>query len=157
MLDSIFTFFIALPLTAYFWYHYLEGTVKWADDLAATSASGVAPIFATPPLEIYQDIFAAAIIQLLITGVYEVFFLNRSGATPGMMIVGISVRLRDLAGPLPMRATLIRTGVFLAMQVVTIAYLLDVLWPLWDHQKQAIHDKAAMTNVVVGRQPKRQA
>jgi uncharacterized RDD family membrane protein YckC len=35
--------------------------------------------------------------------------------------------------------------------------LLDALWPLWDDKKQAIHDKAAATNVVVGRQPKRHA
>jgi len=26
--------------------------------------------------------------------------------------------------------------------------LLDVLWPLWDDKKQAIHDKIAGTNVV---------
>jgi uncharacterized RDD family membrane protein YckC len=32
--------------------------------------------------------------------------------------------------------------------------LLDGLWPLWDDKKQAIHDKVAATNVVVGPQPK---
>ncbi len=26
--------------------------------------------------------------------------------------------------------------------------LLDVLWPLWDDKKQALHDKVAKTNVV---------
>jgi len=26
--------------------------------------------------------------------------------------------------------------------------LLDDLWPLWDGQRQALHDKAARTNVV---------
>jgi uncharacterized RDD family membrane protein YckC len=157
MLDSILTFFLALPLTAYFWYHYVDGAVKWADDLAAKSASGVTPVFATPPWEIYQYVFAAAIIQLLITGAYEVLFLSRSGATPGMKVVGISVRLRDQAGPPPMRATLIRTGLFLGMRLINIAFLLDVLWPLWDDKKQAIHDKAAATNVVVGKQPKPKA
>ena len=30
--------------------------------------------------------------------------------------------------------------------------LLDSLWPLWDPNKQALHDKAAATNVVVGPQ-----
>jgi uncharacterized RDD family membrane protein YckC len=33
--------------------------------------------------------------------------------------------------------------------------MLDSLWPLWDDEKQAIHDKVAATNVVVGPQPKR--
>ena len=31
--------------------------------------------------------------------------------------------------------------------------LTDDLWPLWDDKKQAIHDKVATTNVVVGPQP----
>jgi uncharacterized RDD family membrane protein YckC len=34
--------------------------------------------------------------------------------------------------------------------------LLDYLWPLWDSKRQALHDKIADTQVVVGRQPKGQ-
>jgi uncharacterized RDD family membrane protein YckC len=54
-----------------------------------------------------------------------------------------------------MNTVLVRTACFFGMQLVSVAYLLDVLWPLWDIKKQAIHDKAAATNVVVGPQPKR--
>lgn len=156
VLDQIFTFVLSLPLTGWFLYRYIDGAVKWANDLAAQSASGSAPVVAIPPWSIYQYVFAAVIIQLVIAGAYEVFFLSRSGATPGKKIVGISVRLRDQAGPPPMKAVLVRTGCFLGMQLFNIAYLLDVLWPLWDDKKQAIHDKAAATNVVVGPQPKLQ-
>jgi uncharacterized RDD family membrane protein YckC len=155
LLDSIFTNFLALPLTGWFYYHYVVGYVKWANDLAAQSATGSQPVFQLPSWDLYASLFAAAFIQLLVTGAYGVFFLNRSGATVGMRIVGISVRLRDHPGPLPMKTALIRTGVFVGMQLVSIAYLLDVLWPLWDDKRQAIHDKAAATNVVVGPQPKR--
>jgi uncharacterized RDD family membrane protein YckC len=31
--------------------------------------------------------------------------------------------------------------------------ILDLLWPLWDDKRQALHDKIAGTNVVV--QPRR--
>ncbi len=157
VLDLIFTFVLSLPFTGWFYYRYFDGVLSWSKDLAAQSASGSAPVIAFPPWSIYQYAFAAVIIQLLIAGVYEVFFLSRTGATPGKKIVGISVRLRDQAGPLPMNTALIRTGCFLGMQLISIAYYLDVLWPLWDDKKQAIHDKAAATNVVVGPQPKRDA
>ena len=33
-------------------------------------------------------------------------------------------------------------------QVGGLYYLVDVLWPLWDGKKQALHDKAASTAVV---------
>ena len=112
---------------------------------------------AFPPWDIYQYVFGALIIQLLVSGAYEVFFLSRSGATPGKKIVGISVRLRYQAGPPPMNTVLVRTGCFLGFQLLSVAYYLDVLWPLWDDKKQALHDKVAATNVVVGPQPKRDA
>jgi len=30
--------------------------------------------------------------------------------------------------------------------------LIDGVWPLWDSKRQALHDKIADTNVVLGRQ-----
>src|SRR5664280_2094066 len=155
VLDGIITFVLALPFTGWFYYRYFDGALKWVNDLAAQSNSGSAPVVAFPPWSIYQYGAAAVVIQLLIAGVYEVFFLSRSGATPGKKIVGISVRLRDQAGPPPMNTVLVRTGCYFGLQLINIAYLLDVLWPLWDDKKQAIHDKVAATNVVIGPQPKR--
>jgi uncharacterized RDD family membrane protein YckC len=157
VLDQIITFVIALPFTGWFFYRYFSGVVDWSKELAADSASGSAPVVAFPPWEVLQYAVAASIIGLLISGAYEVFFLSRSGATPGKKIVGISVRLREKAGPPPMKTVLIRVATFFGMQLVNIVYLLDVLWPLWDDKRQAIHDKAAATNVVVGPQPKRDA
>jgi uncharacterized RDD family membrane protein YckC len=157
VLDVIFTFLLALPFTGWFYYSYFDGVLNWSKDLATQSASGSAPVIAFPPWSIYQYAFVAVIIQLLVSGVYEVFFLSRTGATPGKKIVGISVRLRDRAGPPPMNTVLVRTGCFLGMQLFSIVYYLDVLWPLWDDKKQALHDKAATTNVVLGPQPRREA
>jgi uncharacterized RDD family membrane protein YckC len=81
------------------------------------------------------------------------------------MVVGISVRLRDKPGPPPLPAVLKRTavkeggavfgGVPFLGTIGSLFTLVDDLWPLWDVKKQAIHDKVAATNVVVGPQPKR--
>ena len=157
VLDVIFTGLLSLPFTGWFYYRYISGMVDWSKGVAAQSTSGSAPVVAFPPWDILQFAVAASIIGLLISGAYEVFFLSRSGATPGKKIVGISVRLRDRAGPPTMKAVLLRTGCILVLSLISsLAYLLDVLWPLWDDKKQAIHDKAAATNVVLGPQPRRE-
>lgn len=155
VLDSIITFVLALPATGWFYYRYLKGLVTWSSDLAAQSAAGTNPVLALPPWTTYQYAFIASLILLLVAGAYEVFFLSRSGATPGKKIVGISVRLRERPGPPPMNSVLVRSSCLFGMQLVGLAYLLDALWPLWDEKKQALHDKVAATNVVMGSQPKR--
>jgi uncharacterized RDD family membrane protein YckC len=158
LLDGMIVSVITLPFTGWFIYQYILGVIRWSEDLAAQSTAGSVPVMPVfPPWDILQYVVYASIVQLLLYGIYEVFFLTRSGATPGKKLVGISVRLRDQAGPPPMKTALGRTACFLAMQLVNAVYLLDVLWPLWDDKKQAIHDKAAHTNVVVGPQPKRDA
>jgi uncharacterized RDD family membrane protein YckC len=157
LLDGLFTFLLALPFTGWFFYRYIVAAIDWSRDLAAQTTAGSAPIFAVPPPEVVQYGLAAGIIGLLIAAAYEVFFLSRSGATPGKKIVGISVRMRDRAGPPPMKPVLVRTACYFGFRLISPANLLDDLWPLWDDKKQAIHDKAAGTNVVVGPQPKRDA
>lgn len=156
VLDGILTFLLALPLTGWFYYQYGQGLMSWSNDLAAQAASGSSEIVAIP-WGTYGYAFAASIIGLVVAGIYEVFFLTRRGATPGKKIVGISVRLRDQGGPPPMKTAVIRTICYLGMSLISVAGLLDVLWPLWDPKRQAIHDKAAATNVVIGPQPKRDA
>jgi uncharacterized RDD family membrane protein YckC len=156
LLDQLFVFVLALPFTGWFFYRYFVAAFGWLDDLAAETTAGSAPVVVFPPWEILRWSVAAGIIQLLIAGVYEVFFLSRSGATPGKKIVGISVRLRERAGPPPMKTVLGRTACYFGFQLFNIS-LLDDLWPLWDDKKQALHDKVVATNVVVGPQPKRDA
>jgi uncharacterized RDD family membrane protein YckC len=97
--------------------------------------------------------------------VYNVFFLVRWGATPGKRLAGISVRLRDQPGTLTVSTALRRYGfvaVIDALGNVPGASLLslplwavDHIFPAFDPQRQALHDKVAGTVVVVGRQPPR--
>jgi uncharacterized RDD family membrane protein YckC len=68
------------------------------------------------------------------------------------------VRLRARPGPLPWGTVLARWVMQnLGSAVVVVPLLgplgwvyslLDDLWPLWDGQRQALHDKVARTNVV---------
>lgn len=97
-------------------------------------------------------------IQLAVGFVYHVGFLMWKQATPGKLAVGLKVRLRAQPGPMPLGTVLVRwvtqwgpglLGVIPFIGSITGIYsLLDHLWPLWDADKQAIHDKAAKTNVV---------
>ena len=38
----------------------------------------------------------------------------------------------------------------------SVLTLIDYLWPLWDDKRQALHDKVAKTQVVEGKQPRKQ-
>ena len=94
--------------------------------------------------------------------VYCLAFWTTLAQTPGKMALGISVRRADRPGPLDI-ATAVRRRVLSALQIVPfisglyfIVFLLDYLWPLWDDKRQALHDKVAATQVVVGKQPRNQ-
>lgn len=99
---------------------------------------------------------------------YFILMLRFKGATLGKLAVGLRVRRVDDAGQLPWSTAVVRTLAFLGIgyltsltfltgswvlmllvgSVVTIYMFLDVLWPLWDGRRQALHDKVARTNVV---------
>lgn len=90
--------------------------------------------------------------------VYNVGFLKAFAATPGKMLLGIEVRLRERPGVLSWGTVLTRwfaqnIGTLIGLVPVvgllgSLYGLLDVLWPLWDGKRQAVHDKIARTNVV---------
>jgi uncharacterized RDD family membrane protein YckC len=97
-------------------------------------------------------------INLALGFVYHVGFLMWKQATPGKLVLGLRVRLRETPGPMPLPTVLLRwlgqygVGIIGLIPFVggigTLYTLLDYLWPLWDNKKQAIHDKIAKTNVV---------
>jgi uncharacterized RDD family membrane protein YckC len=113
----------------------------------------------------YGYLAAFSLVAAVITFAYQVFFLTRTGATPGKAVSGISVRLRERPGPLTLAVAARRASVQTVLGLLgnvpllgtfaSIAALLDLLWPAWDSHRQAWHDKVALTNVVVGRQPRR--
>lgn len=100
-------------------------------------------------------------IQLLLFLAYHVVCLVRWGATPGKLLVGISVRRLDRPGPLDTDTAIRRTGFQAVAQAFgnvpylsllgTVVLVMDLVWPLADVRRQALHDKIAKTIVVKGR------
>ncbi|WBQ04588.1 RDD family protein [Kribbella sp. CA-293567] len=164
IIDSFVLFFITMPFAGYFYWRAIEIMIdELRDDFDAASRGAEPPPINTElPPELYKWLIPVAVISLVISFLYEYLMLTRRGATLGKMAVGISVRLRDVAGPPPGSAVAKRFGVDFGFQLLgwipvvgtlfSFLGLINYLWPLWDDKKQALHDKAAKTNVVVGRQ-----
>jgi uncharacterized RDD family membrane protein YckC len=131
------------------WYHAHEinGTFKWhsGDTLPA-----VFDATTSPGLVFFLCLFVAS-------ALYSLVFLGWKQATPGKLAAGLRIRLRESPG-LPWSAILPRWGVVTVLTILGqlptagtlfgLLLLLDYLWPLWDKNKQALHDKIARTNVV---------
>lgn len=140
--------------------------MDYEQDIFDQAAAGETQFGTGLPWEAYKWLLPALVISLVISFLYEYFFVTRSGATPGKKAVGISIRLRDVPGPPPGEAVAKRFGVYNGLSLLgllplvgtlfSFLALLNDLWPLWDDKKQAWHDKVAGTNVVVGpQQPRR--
>jgi uncharacterized RDD family membrane protein YckC len=124
----------------------------------------------------YLDVMQAHAFWLLgpsviLTALYWAVFLRWRGATPGKMILGLRVRLRERAGGLPWSSIVprmaVQFGVYWTFYVLAVAtasgalfglmiaviliMLLDPLWATWDSKRQTLHDKLARTNVVTTR------
>lgn len=131
----------------------LEGNQDAVNDLTPAELTGMFD---------WQYFFIAAGLSLLLQAVYHVGFLSTRSATPGKMLLGISVRKverpgRISAGTAFMRMLLpLSVGVFslipLVSYLVFFVTLADLIWPAKDPRRQALHDKIAGTQVVRGRQ-----
>ena len=94
---------------------------------------------------------------------YHVAFLRWKGATPGKLMCGLRVVPVDRGldpGPLSWNAVVIRAAVWVLLGIKSLLALftvVDVLFPLWQPKRQALHDLAAKTQVVdpVDREPER--
>lgn len=129
-------------------------------DVAMTAAQNGQPAPSTAALteKIAGSTLVIGVIGLAVNLVYTVCFLLWKQATPGKLAVGLRVRLRERPD-LPLTSICLRwlvqtflPGALGQIPLVGALFslfgLLDDLWPLWDSKKQALHDKAAKTNVV---------
>ncbi len=107
-----------------------------------------------------------AIIALLVSFVLEFMYLSlmwtkRNGQTVGAKALGIRVVAAD-GSPITAEMAYRRAAVYQLFNAASsmtwvlrplgsLALLLNVLWPLWDPQKQTLHDKSAGTIVVVAK------
>lgn len=80
--------------------------------------------------------------------VYKPVMEGARGQTLGKMAVGIKVARATDGGDIGYGEAFLRWLIAAVIGFVPFGGLVDVLWPLWDDHKQALHDKAAKTIVV---------
>ena len=108
--------------------------------------------------DIAGPVLVISAINIALGFVYNVGFLMWKQATPGKLLLGLRVRLRETPGPMPLGTVLTRwvgqyaVGILslvpFIVGIVGLYSIINYLWPLWDSKKQALHDKVAKTNVV---------
>lgn len=119
------------------WGDYMDWAMETSTDLTAN-----------PPAELMGRLSAWALVITAVGLIYEIVMVKLVGGTLGKLALGLRVRLRDEAGKVGWGTSVLRALVYQLSGVVTPLYLLNVLWPLWDQKRQALHDKPARTNVV---------
>jgi uncharacterized RDD family membrane protein YckC len=158
ILDGIVLGIIGLLIALPWWRDIFHAYTDWFDEAINSGSTGAT----VDPYELQRHVMRPLLvigaINLALGFVYTVGFLMWKQATPGKLIVGLRVRLRESPGPMPIGTVLLRwVGQYGVGIIGLIPYvgsvgslytLLDSLWPLWDDKKQALHDKLAKTNVV---------
>ncbi|HSP59475.1 MAG TPA: RDD family protein, partial [Ornithinimicrobium sp.] len=145
ILLSLVTGFVILPLVDP---TLLEDYTTWIMTADPSSAFEV-------PEGLASGLLRVSLVSLVVGLAYEIVLLRLLGATVGKLLTGLRVRMRETPGQLPWGAAAIRGLVWQGPSAINgigqIFMLLNGLWPLWDAKRQALHDKAARTNVVRNR------
>jgi len=160
-------FVIQLAITTVAGWYWLSQFVtwytSWFTQIMNEAEGGGSPTFDQAQMsdQITGYVLPISLISFAVTIIYQVAFLTWRGATPGKMAVGISVRLRDTPGNPTFLFALKRHTIYVGTSLLSlvpgigassvIIKILNLLWPLWDDKRQALHDKIAKTNVVVKR------
>ena len=158
LLDGLIINVLSLPLTLYFYIQLFDLYRDFYNELLAQARSGQERLTATPPPEVIQYALTIALLSTLVSLGYEAILLRRNGATLGKRAAGIRVRPTSGEGKLAWSTIAKRVGLYFGLGLasaipfvgflVSLASLLNVLWPLWDDKRQALHDKLAGTQVV---------
>jgi uncharacterized RDD family membrane protein YckC len=140
--------------------------VGWFRDYFNWIASMSDPAATPDPTTVFPTmlhfVFIAGLIGLIggaVTVVYEVAMMRWKAATVGMRVMGIQVRLRETPGPLSWGTIARRVGaMYWPVAIIWIPFAgwlggiymwANYLWALGNPRKQALHDIAAGTNVVL--------
>ena len=167
IVDGLIVAVLNLLVAGWAWWLWLADYWNFVYDAALRGDQGAIEGLTPGELTAMFDwtyFFIATGLSLLVQCVYHVGFLRARNATPGKMMLGLSVRRVDQPGRLAVGTAFMRMllplGVGLLSMVPLLSYLVffvtlaDLLWPLRDPRRQALHDKIAGTQVVRGRQPR---
>lgn len=90
-------------------------------------------------------------IWVIASVLYKPLMEGAKGATLGKMMVGIKVVAADTGARCDYGKAFLRWLIGAVINIVPFGFFVDVLWPLWDERRQALHDKVAGTLVVSAR------
>ncbi|WP_427383475.1 RDD family protein [Janibacter sp. G56] len=162
LIDAVVLGIVTLVLLGWLFYRAMQPFFSALADALETNDPSALDALDPLALVDMQYFVPAVVLSYLLGVLYHVGFVARSGQTPGKRLVGISVRRRDRAGApgvavaarryaLPLLLNLLGSLPVIGSLAV-IGWILDLLWPAWDDQRQAWHDKVADTLVVQGSQ-----
>ncbi|GAA1169379.1 hypothetical protein GCM10009584_07870 [Ornithinimicrobium humiphilum] len=125
------------------WGDYVDWFMEAADPATAGAATNL-----DPPADLLARISTWSLVVAAVGMVYEIVMVTLAGGTLGKLALGLRVRLREQAGKIGWGSSILRALVYQVCGLFTPVAVLNVLWPLWDAKRQALHDKVARTNVV---------
>jgi uncharacterized RDD family membrane protein YckC len=156
LIDNVILTAIVTVITFPVWRSLYATMVSYFNAMMDAQQAGLPP----PPPLIATDLIAGSS-QLIVTSVtlgvgmlYHVGFLRWKSATPGKLLCGLRVVPVDHGhdpGPLPWNSIGIRAAVWVLPGIsafLSFITVIDVLFPLWNPKRQALHDIAAKTQVV---------
>jgi uncharacterized RDD family membrane protein YckC len=159
-IDGLIVAVVAALLSLPWWIDVVRDVSRWLND-AMDAPQGTTPDTSALLDEIAQPLLVIGLVANALRFVYYVGFLRWKQGTPGMLALGLRVRLRERPGPMPLGTIVMRWLGHYGPALLSLAAtggalsllytLVDYLWPLWDAKKQAVHDKIARTNVVLVR------
>jgi uncharacterized RDD family membrane protein YckC len=156
LIDNVILTAIVTVITFPVWRSLYATMVNYFNAMLDAQQAGLAP----PPPLITTDLISGSS-QLIVTSVtlgvgmlYHVGFLRWKSATPGKLLCGLRVVPVDHGldpGPLAWNSIGIRAAVWVLPGIsafLSFITVIDVLFPLWNPKRQALHDIAAKTQVV---------
>jgi uncharacterized RDD family membrane protein YckC len=159
LLDILILLPVMVVASVPFWGQIGDAFSDYWHQVSSSIDSGAdAPSSTDLQAELTRAFLAIGLISTAINLVYHVGFLMWKQATPGKLMLGLRVRRREVPGPMPLGTILLRWltqfgpstvgSIQYVSYLVSVYSVLDGLWPLWDANRQALHDKAAKTNVI---------
>jgi uncharacterized RDD family membrane protein YckC len=160
LIDNIIVGF--LSLLAGGWFLWQAIAPVWSQALGAAQANDPSGMDAAVAAMDTRQLMYYSAASVVVAIIYHLIFLTRWSATPGKLLLGISVRRLDHAGVLDLgtasRRVAFEAGLSALGNLPFIGFLAlgarvaDLLWPLRDSRRQTLHDKFAGTAVVQGKQ-----
>ncbi|HWG83698.1 MAG TPA: oligopeptide/dipeptide ABC transporter ATP-binding protein [Gaiellales bacterium] len=117
-------------------------------DVAVMLAGGVAlgGILALVPGSLGSSL-RVGIGVVLFSALYFTIAHGSTGQTLGKRALGIAVRDVHGSGPIGYPRAFLRWLAFAVFTLLTVVVIVDLLFPLWDDRRQALHDKVASSSV----------